>query len=69
MPMVDTSIDAVAKHKVLPFMDGNVGYNQIKMAKEDIHEAAFRHLGHVGAYEYVVMPFRLKNARPHTKGL
>ncbi|KAM2842616.1 hypothetical protein PS2_030728 [Malus domestica] len=37
MPMVNLSIDAVAKHKVLSFMDGNVGYNQIKMAKEDIH--------------------------------
>ncbi|KAM1041827.1 hypothetical protein ACFX2C_030957 [Malus domestica] len=37
MPMVDQSIDAVAKHKILSFMDGNAGYNQIKMAKEDIH--------------------------------
>ena len=62
MSMVDLSIDAVAKHKVLSFMDGNVGYNQIKMAKEDIHKIAFRCPGHVGAYEYVVMPFGLKNA-------
>ncbi|KAM1006308.1 hypothetical protein ACFX2A_003076 [Malus domestica] len=30
MPMADLSIDAVAKHKVLSFMDGNAGYNQIK---------------------------------------
>ncbi|KAM2001059.1 hypothetical protein ACFX16_008299 [Malus domestica] len=62
MPMADLSIDAVAKHKVLSFMDGNVGYNQIKMAPEDIHKTAFRCLGHVGAYEYLVMPFGLKNA-------
>ncbi|KAM2822887.1 hypothetical protein COP1_038796 [Malus domestica] len=62
MPMADLSIDAVAKHKVLSFMDGNAGYNQIKMAPEDIHKTAFRCPGHVGAYEYLVMPFGLKNA-------
>ncbi|XP_070679188.1 uncharacterized protein [Malus domestica] len=61
MPMADLSIDAVAKHKVLSFMDGNAGYNQIKMAPEDIHKTAFRCPGHVGAYEYLVMPFGLKN--------
>ncbi|CAN6726791.1 unnamed protein product [Malus baccata var. baccata] len=54
MPMADLSIDAVAKHKVLSFMDGNAGYNQIKMAPEDIHKTAFRCPGHVGAYEYLV---------------
>ncbi|KAM1768088.1 hypothetical protein ACFX12_046101 [Malus domestica] len=43
-------------------MDGNVGYNQIKMAKEDIHKIAFRCPGHIGAYEYLVMSFKLKNA-------
>ncbi|KAM1348666.1 hypothetical protein ACFX2F_002820 [Malus domestica] len=62
MPMADLSIDAVAKHKVLSFMDGNAGYNQIKMAPDDIHKTAFRCPGHVGAYEYLVMPFGLKNA-------
>ncbi|CAN6713400.1 unnamed protein product [Malus baccata var. baccata] len=62
MPMADLSIDAVVKHKVLSFMDGNAGYNQIKMAPEDIHKTAFRCPGHVGAYEYLVMPFGLKNA-------
>ncbi|KAM1305569.1 hypothetical protein ACFX2F_023089 [Malus domestica] len=62
MPMADLSIDEVAKDKVLSFMDGNVGYNHIKMAKEDIHKITFRCPGHVGAYEYLVMSFRLKNA-------
>ncbi|CAN6704108.1 unnamed protein product [Malus baccata var. baccata] len=61
MPMADLSIDAVAKHKVLSFMDENAGYNQIKMAQEDIHKTTFRCTGHVGAYEYLVMPFGLKN--------
>ena len=61
MPMMDLSVDAVAKHKVLSFMDGNPGYNQIKMAKEDIHKTAFRCPGHLGAYEDLVMSFGLKN--------
>ena len=61
MLMADLSIDAVVKHKVLSFIDGNAGYNQIKMAKEDIHKTAFRCPCHVGAYEYLVMPFGLKN--------
>ncbi|KAM2574487.1 hypothetical protein TB2_006428 [Malus domestica] len=43
-------------------MDGNAGYNQIKMAQEDIHKTTFRCPDHVGAYEYLVMSFRLKNA-------
>ncbi|KAM1100267.1 hypothetical protein ACFX2B_006686 [Malus domestica] len=43
-------------------MDGNVGYNQIRMAQEDIHKTAFRCPGHVGAHEYLVMLFGLKNA-------
>ncbi|XP_048433367.1 uncharacterized protein LOC125473964 [Pyrus x bretschneideri] len=62
MPMADLSINAVTKHKVLSFIDGNAGYNQIKMAKEDIHKTAFRCPGHVGAYEYLVVSFKLKNA-------
>ena len=28
MPIADMSIDAVAGHKVISFMDGNAGYNQ-----------------------------------------
>ncbi|KAK1685906.1 hypothetical protein QYE76_046754 [Lolium multiflorum] len=48
-------------HKVLSFMDGNAGYNQIFMAPEDIHKTAFR-VPAVGLFEYVVMTFGLKNA-------
>ena len=36
MLIVDMLVDAVAEHKVISFMDGNVGYNQIFMAEEDI---------------------------------
>src|SRR3954471_4596170 len=62
MPVAETLINAAASHKVLCFMDGNAGYNQIFMAPEDVHKTAFRVPGWVGLFEYVVMTFRLKNA-------
>ena len=48
--VADMLIDAAAGHKVISFMDGNVVYNQIFMAEEDIHKTAFRCLGHVGLF-------------------
>jgi hypothetical protein len=55
-------VNADAGHKVISFMDGNAGYNQIFMAIEDIIKTAFRCLGHVGLYEWIAMTFGLKNA-------
>ena len=48
MPVADMLVDAAAGHKVISFMDGNAGYNQIFMAEEDIHKIAFRCPVHVG---------------------
>jgi hypothetical protein len=62
MPVVETLINAAASHKMLSFMDGNAGYNQIFMAPEDIHTTAFRVPGAVGLFKYVVMTYGLKNA-------
>jgi hypothetical protein len=62
MPVEETLINTTAGHKILSFMDGNAGYNQIFMAPEDIHKSAFRVPGAVGLFEYVVMTFGLKNA-------
>jgi hypothetical protein len=42
MPISDMLIDAVARHKVISFMDSNAGYNQIFMVVEDIAKMAFR---------------------------
>ena len=36
MPIADMLVDAAAGHKVISFMDGNAGYNQIFMIEEDI---------------------------------
>ncbi|RLN04398.1 hypothetical protein C2845_PM13G07380 [Panicum miliaceum] len=62
MPTADVLIDAAAGHKVISFMDGNAGYNQILMAEEDILKIAFKCPGHLSLFEWVVMTFGLKNA-------
>jgi hypothetical protein len=62
MPVAETLINVAAGHKILSFMDGNAGYNQIFMAPEDIHKTAFRVPRAVGLFEYVVITFGLKNA-------
>ena len=36
MPIADMSVDAVAGHNVISFMDDNAGYNQFFMVEEDI---------------------------------
>jgi hypothetical protein len=62
MPIVDMLINKVSGHKVLTFLYGNAGYNQIFMSEEDMYKTAFRYPGFVGLFEWVVMTFGLKNA-------
>ena len=62
MPIADMLVDAAAGHKVISFMDGNAGYNQIFMAEEDIAKTSFRCPDAIGLFESVVMTFGLKNA-------
>jgi len=62
MPIADMLVDAAAGHKVISFIDGNAGYNQIFIAEEDIAKTAFRCPGAIGLFEWVVMTFGLKNA-------
>ncbi|GKV43113.1 hypothetical protein SLEP1_g50447 [Rubroshorea leprosula] len=61
MPIADLLVDSAARHRILSFMDGHSGYNQIFIVEEDIPKAAFRCPGAIGTYEWVVMPFGLKN--------
>jgi hypothetical protein len=49
--------------RIINFLDGNAGYNQIFMATEDISKTAFRCPGFIGLFEWVVMTFGLKNVR------
>ena len=63
MLVANMLVDAAVVHKVISFMDGNAGYNQIFKAEEDIHKMTFRCPGHVGLFEWIVMTFGLKNTR------
>jgi hypothetical protein len=60
MPVAEMLIDAAAGHKMMSFLDGNAGYNQIFMAEEDVYKTAFR--CPQGLFEFVVMTFGLRNA-------
>ena len=62
MPVADLLVDDVSGYKVLSFMDGHAGYNQIFIAESDVHKTAFRCPSSIGTFEWVVMPFGLKNA-------
>ena len=41
LPHIDMLVDNTAKFKVFSFMDGFFGYNQIKMAPEDMEKTIF----------------------------
>jgi hypothetical protein len=60
MPVTDLLVDVAARHKVISFIDGNAGYNQIFMAVEDISKTAFICPRHIGLFEWIVMTFWLK---------
>jgi hypothetical protein len=61
MPVADLLIDSASGNKMISFLDGNAGYNQIFMAKEDVSKTVFHGPGFVGLFEWVVMIFDLKN--------
>ena len=62
MPIADMLINKASGYRVISFLDGNVGYNQIFMAEEDTSKTAFRCPDFVGLFEWIVMTFGLKNA-------
>jgi hypothetical protein len=63
MPVADLLIDSASSNKVISFLDGNAGYNQIFRAKEDVSKTAFYCPGFVGLFEWVVMTFWLEKCR------
>jgi hypothetical protein len=62
MPIADMLINTAFGHWVICFLDGNTSYNQIFMVEEDMSKTAFRCTSFIGLFEWVVMPFGLKNA-------
>jgi hypothetical protein len=63
MPFANLLVDGASRYKVLSFMDGHSGYNQIFIAESDVDKTAFKCPGSIGTFEWVVMSFGLKNAR------
>jgi hypothetical protein len=61
MPVAEMLINSASGNKVISFLDGNVGYNQIFMAREDMHKTAFQCPGFVGLFEWIGMTLGLKN--------
>ena len=61
MPIEDILLYYATNNEFLSFMDGFSGYNHILIAVEDIPKTAFRCLGSIGTFEWLVMPFGLKN--------
>jgi len=53
-------IDSAAGYEYLSMLDGYSGYNEIYIAEEDVSKTAFRCLGALGCYEWIVMHFGLK---------
>jgi hypothetical protein len=50
MAIVDFVVNAASGHRILSFLDGNAGYNQIFMAEKDISKTTFICLGFVGLF-------------------
>ena len=60
LPHIYVLVDNTAQDKIFSFIDGFYGYNQIKMAPEDMEKITF--VTQWGTFCYKVMPFGLKNA-------
>lgn len=62
MLVAEMLVDSAVGRKYLSMLDGYSGYNQIFIVDKDVLKTAFRCPGALGTYEWVVMPFGLKNA-------
>lgn len=59
LPHIDVLMDNATQFLVFSFVDGFYGYNQIKMASNDMEKTTF--ITPWGTFCYKVMPFGLKN--------
>ena len=63
MPIAYMLVDSTANNELLSFMDGFSRYNQILIVVDDISKIAFRCLGSLGTFEWLIMLVQL------TKGI
>jgi hypothetical protein len=63
MCITDMLINNASGHRVISLLDGNAGYNQIFIVKEDMSKTAFHYPSFIDLFEWIVMSFVLKNAR------
>jgi hypothetical protein len=59
--VADILLNKASGNRVISFLDGNIGYNQIFMAEKDVSKTAFVCPGFIGLFEWVAMTFGLKN--------
>jgi hypothetical protein len=55
MPIAVKLINNPSRNRVINFLDGNVGYNQIFMVEEDTSKTVFICPDFIGSFEWVVM--------------
>ena len=65
LPHIDVLVENIAGSSLMSFMDGFLGYNQIKMAPRDMTNTTFTI--ECGIYCYTIVPFGLKNAGAASK--
>ena len=61
MHVAEMLVDSADGHEYLSMLDGYSRYNQIFIVEEDVSKIAFPCPEALGTYEWVVMPFGLKN--------
>jgi hypothetical protein len=69
MHIANMLINNASRHRVISFLDGNAGYNQIFTAEDNISKMAFRCPSFISLFEWVVMTFGLKMLAQHIKDL
>ena len=63
LPHIDVLVDNTTNFSLFSFMDGFSGYNQIKMAPEDMEKMTFVIVTLSGMFYNTVMSFGLKNTK------